>query len=95
MKCNHDVTSYQWEKCSRCGKYVRVNFRREIIRRITIVVLCWIVAPSFADWGIYVLHLSEHNPYNITHALIGGIPVLLICYSICKILPIFDEKGEG
>lgn len=94
MRCNHDVRSYEWKKCSKCGKTVRVNRRRSFICGIFIVFLILLVAPPFADWAIRVLSLSEHNPHNITHALIGGIPVFLICYIPWRTFPLYDEKDQ-
>ena len=94
MRCNHDVWSYEWKKCSRCGKYVRINPFWNTICGIIVVTLSVIIADPFADWGIQFLGLTEHNPHNITHALIGCISVGLICYIAMRILPIYDEEDQ-
>lgn len=94
MKCNHDVSGYEWKKCSKCGKYVRINRRRDVIFGILMVFLSSIIAPPFANWGIRVLCLSEYNPHNITYILIGSIPVSLSCYIAWRILPLYDEKDQ-
>lgn len=56
MKCTHDcVNDYQWQKCPKCGAYVRVNHRNKIIR-IIVIVMSLIVASPVADLGIRVLN---------------------------------------
>lgn len=93
-KCNHDVHSYEWEKCSRCGKYVRVNLLNEFLTFLITMFTYAFVADPFADWGIRALRLSEYNPRNITHAILGCIPVSLVYYFIIRKIPDYDEKDQ-
>lgn len=94
MRCDHNVSGYEWKKCSKCGKIVRVNRRRRVICDICTITISCLVAPPFADWAIRVLNLSEYNPHNITHALISCIPFFLICYIPWRTLPLYDEKDQ-
>lgn len=94
MKCNHCVHSHEWKRCPKCGKIVRINRKREIIRAILIVLSILLIIPSIADWGIEFFHLAEHNPHNVTHALIGCIPLIVICILLQRIFPIHDEKEQ-
>lgn len=94
MKCNHDVKSNHWEKCSKCGKLVRINRKREIMGWVLLIAFTWLVVPAIADWGVHVLHMNDYNPHNITHAFIGCIPILAVCFLIRCILPLYDEKEQ-
>ena len=92
MKCKHDVTSYEWTKCSKCGKYVRINRKHKIIIRILIFFPGYELASVFADLMIHLLNLSEYNPHNITHMLIGGVFLVLLLFLLYKIFPYYEEK---
>ena len=78
MKCPHDVEGYEWECCSKCGKFVRVNEKRKIIRWILIIISVFTIDPMIADWLIDILQLTNHNPYNLTHAFLICIPFLVV-----------------
>jgi len=87
MKCNHDVKGYEWQRCPKCGETVRISLFRQIIRCVLMIAVLWDLADRFADWTIVVLKLSEQNPHNISHALLGGILVVPAFFSDCKDTP--------
>lgn len=93
MKCEHDVNGYEWKICSKCGKLVRVNEKRRIIRRTLIIVSMFTIVPAIADWLIDALNLANHNPYNMTHALLGCIPLLAVWVITYHFLPVYDVKN--
>ena len=95
MKCKHDVTSYEWTKCSKCGKYVRVSIRNKIIAWILFFFPGTELAFNFADFIIDFLNLSEYNPHNVTHALIGGVFLALYSFLIFNLFPDFEEKNSN
>ena len=94
MKCEHDVEGYEWKCCSKCGKLVRVNEKRRFIRETLIVVSMFTIDPMIADWLIDVLKLANHNPHNMTHALLGCIPLLAVWVITHHFLPVYDVKNK-
>lgn len=95
MKCDHSVRSHEWQRCEKCGKIVRVNQRMQIVSWILLLIVAFDITPKLADAAIRMLHLEAYNPYNITHALLGMIPIGFACYFIGRFFPLFDEKEEN
>ena len=93
MKCEHDVNGYEWKICSKCGKLVRVNEKRRIIRRTLIVASMFTIDPMIADWLIDALKLADYNPHNMTHALLGCISLLVVWIIAHHFLPVYDVKN--
>ena len=92
MKCNHEVRSYHWQRCAKCGKIVRISRLRRWLALTLMAVVVYVVVPKIADAAIRILHLESYNPYNITHALIGVILDVAAFYLIIRVLPLYDEK---
>lgn len=92
MKCWHGSEGYEWHECPKCGKTVRVNRKRKIVRWCLGVWHVLFGAELVADWGIEVFRLADKNPHNAVHAAIGGISILIGWLIMERILPIYDEK---
>ena len=95
MKCRHGGRGYEWHECPECGKMIRVSRWRGFARAFFAVLHLAFGADAVADYAIERLGLAGRNPHNVTHAIIGGVSIMLVYLLLYRLFPFYDEKqGE-
>lgn len=93
-KCRHRGRNFEWFECPECGQMIRMNRVRDIVRWSVTILYMFFGADRFADYALEIFKLTENNPYNSVHAVIGGASIILFFDLLRVILPYYDEKEE-
>lgn len=94
MKCRHRGRNFEWYTCPECGKMIRVNRMRDIVRWSVTILYTLFGAEAFADYALKIFGLTENNPYNSVHTVIGGASIIILFDLLRLLIPYYDEKPE-